>query len=546
VSELSVDQLREELRSLGYLSRGIERWFALDPRRSRTFWLQLFTVALKASLLIAPFIAAPLTFFLTYRNRLGAEEIAVSALLYLAAALLALFALVVIVALLLRLRAEAAIENPRIVTMLAILLTTLLELGIGAWWYAYPKAPGAIEALFGIALLLVLFLISVTALGAALLSFSIFETQHLPRVRRARQGTLLAGSLSLIVLALIAPLVAQTEAPVKPRPQQVVLRPSTARIALVAVDGLTSDLASARRDLLESFGQVSSVDPLRASSPAEEWSTIGTGTLPATHGVHAVDGVRLGGSNHVLQAISRADFILRVIAPAIGMARREPLPPTVRRRDFVWELLASRGIPSVAENWWTSRNDRDAALRSVPQESILAAAARSASADRERFGAAVDATAVSELNAALAASPRFVTVYLPALDILLNRMELDSARRVALSLRALDPLVATIAQLRSAGYEVILIGMPGEGESATGIIASTRALQLPFSALDLAPTLCDLYGFPASEEMPGRSRLTGSHQPRIASFGTRSPTTTEDPELSPEYYENLKSLGYIR
>jgi hypothetical protein len=546
VSQQSVDQLRAELRNLGYLSRGIERWFALDPRRSRTFWLQLFTVAAKAALLIAPFVAAPLTFFLASRNHLTAGEIVLSGVLYGITAFLSTFLLVVLVAMALRLRAEAAIENPRIVTMLAILLATLLELGIGAWWYAYPRAPAALEAVVGISLLLVLFLIAVTALGAALVSFSIFETQHLPRVRRTRQGALLGGSLTLIVLALVAPLVAQGEPKEPERPQQIVLSPTSSRVALVAVDGLTVDVAAARRDLIDSFRQVDSVAPLRASSPPEEWATIGTGTLPLTHGVHAVEGVRLSGGAKVLQAISSADFVLRHFAPAFRLARREPLPPTARRRDFVWEVLASRGVPSVAVNWWTARSERGGALVSVPQEAVLARAATQAAGDRERFGTSVDAIALAELRKELASAPRFVTVYLPALDILLNRMELEPSQRVALSMRALDPLVSTVRELKQRGYDVILVGMPGEGQQSNGIVASTIALQRPLSVVDVAPTIFDRYGFPLSSEMRGKSRLAGSQQNVIPSFGARTTASGSDPELSPEYYENLKSLGYIR
>src|SRR6185436_11577699 len=48
-----VDELRSQLRQRGYLSHGIERWFALDPWSSRACWLELVLVALKAGTLIA-------------------------------------------------------------------------------------------------------------------------------------------------------------------------------------------------------------------------------------------------------------------------------------------------------------------------------------------------------------------------------------------------------------------------------------------------------------------------------------------------------------
>jgi len=49
---------------------------------------------------------------------------------------------------------------------------------------------------------------------------------------------------------------------------------------------------------------------------------------------------------------------------------------------------------------------------------------------------------------------------------------------------------------------------------------------------------------PASEEMPGRSAVKTS-EPRIVTYGERSRTESA-PRLNQEYYESLKSLGYIR
>ena len=63
----SVDLLRQQLRDRGYLSHGIERWFALDPWSSRTFWLELAIVALKAALVVALFGILPPTAVMLFR-----------------------------------------------------------------------------------------------------------------------------------------------------------------------------------------------------------------------------------------------------------------------------------------------------------------------------------------------------------------------------------------------------------------------------------------------------------------------------------------------
>src|SRR5205814_8914346 len=101
-------------------------------------------------------------------------------------------------------------------------------------------------------------------------------------------------------------------------------------------------------------------------------ASAGTGVGGSLHGVHAVEGVRMTGGRHLLQSVSRADVVLFRIAPAIGLADREALPPTVRRRDFVWEIFAARGVPAVAVNWWTTADARLGALDSIGQTSIFA------------------------------------------------------------------------------------------------------------------------------------------------------------------------------
>ena len=139
-----------------------------------------------------------------------------------------------------------------------------------------------------------------------------------------------------------------------------------------------------------------------------------------------------------------------------------------------------------------------------------------------------------------------MTVYLPALDVILNRIVVDRGSQLALSLRAIDGVAETVQWLESQAYEVLLVGLPGEGQGGRGILASTMPLAAPESAWDVAPTIADLAGFPASEEMPGRSLAVPSQQrPRIATYGERS-REQQGATVSDEYYESLKSLGYIR
>ena len=540
----NVDQLREELKSLGYLSRGIERWFALDPFRSRTFWGELLSIAAKSALLIAPFLAAIAMFVMTLRNHLPLRDAAILGALYVVASFVLVLLIVIAVALLLRFRAEAAVENPRLLTVLSTIVVGLIGLAAGAWWYGFDSPPARLELLVGLALFALYFVVGTAVIAAATLSFSIYETQSIPRVRRARQGSVVAGAATLLIGLLAVPAFTQPHDAAVAAPQQVVVTPRHARVALLAIDGLTLELAKARPEVLKRFTAISPITAPPAGSPPERWATIGTGTRSQLHGVHSVEGARLAGGSSVMQASSRYDFVLRDLASALHLAVRQPLPPTARRRDYVWETLAKRGFAADSINWWATSTRNEGSLAVIgPDEIFVQASTPRKSA--EHVGLAIDELAVQRTLARLSGAPDFVTVYLPALDIVLNRLDVDPTSRVTLSMRALDPIGVAVEKLTAAGYQVILIGLPGERQSGTSFLASSLQLQGTIRAVDLAPTLLDLYGFPASEEMSGHSLLPRTGQSRIASYGSRNSSAAEE-TTSREYYENLKSLGYIR
>ena len=532
-----MDDLRSQLRDRGYLSHGIERWFALDPWSSRTFWVELLVVALKAATLLAGFAALPQVAIMLLRNgRLSPVDTLTIFVLYAGAWIAAAFVFMMVVALLLKLRPELAVDTPRTLLAISILSAAILALPIGLWWFGFDSSPTASELAIGGSLGALFFVAAAIVISAALLSFSIYELHRIPAIhQRPRTIPLTVGAAALLALLFVP--ARGTSDPATP-PQQIVTRPSATRLALVAVDGLTWDIAQSRPALLQQFQASFPIEAAAGASAAERWASVGTGVPATLHGVRSLAGVRLAGSDRVLQSLSRADFVLRTVAPVLGLARVQALPPAVRRRHFVWESLAARGVTTVAVNWWASSSEKSGALTSVGQETI--------------FGASrgeplkLDQVAFRRLQASVEESgPRFVTVYLPALDVILNRLDLGRSTQLAQSLRAVDGVGDTIRWLRSRGYEVLLAGLPGEGQGGSGVLASTIALERPLSSWDVAPTVAAIAGFPASEEMPGESRVATAAQPRIATYGERSRTETRL-KLDEEYYDSLKSLGYIR
>ncbi len=515
----SVDTLRQQLRERGYLSHGIERWFALDPWSSRTFWVELAIVALKAAAVIALFGVLPLTTVMLFRNHpLSALEIVDLALIYGAAWISVVFTLIVVIALVLKLRPALAIDTPRALLVISIFASALLTALIGYWWWRFPTPPSLPELAAGIALSLVFFLIATIVVSAALLSFSIYEVKRVPAIhQRPRTVPMSIAAVMLFMLLLVPAWIGQ-ERNAEHEPLQIVTMPVSRKVALVAVDGLTQEILSS-----STLTGQQAIQPMISASTAERWASVGTGVPPKIHGVRAIEGIRFFGGSHILQSISDADLAIR------KLAQREPLPPAVRRRDFVWESFAKRGVRVLAVNWWTSSEG-------ITQQSIFAAA--------KGDPLAVDAIAARRMITAIDRDhPQFVTIYLPALDVILNRLPLDRSAQLAQSVRALDGVNATLAALASRGYDVVLVGMPGDQQAGHAVIASTFRLTAGSSAFDIAPTICKLLGFPASNEMPGHS-LAGEVS-RISSYGNRATGVTSH-GVDQEYYENLKSLGYIR
>ncbi|HEX3584195.1 MAG TPA: hypothetical protein VH087_20690, partial [Thermoanaerobaculia bacterium] len=342
----------------------------------------------------------------------------------------------------------------------------------------------------------------------------------------------MAIAAAVLLALLFIPAYAAQEKRVAEAPLQVVTTPTARRIALVAVDGLTYDIFKSRPALVAALPHAEAAHPLPGESATERWASAGTGVPPRIHGVRAIEGLRFAFGTHVIQSLSGDDFVLHTIAPALRLGRREPLPPTVRRRDYIWEIVAARGLPSTAVNWWTTESVRTGALDSIGQESIFAAA----HGDPVR----VDQEASKRLVATIKHdSLRFATVYLPALDVVLNRLPLDTSSRLAASVRALDGIEATVASLAQAGYEVVVVGLPGDRQPGSAVIASTSSVAAT-QVLDVAPVILNALGFPASSEMPG-----GAGGTRIASYGTRN-TQSSSTKVDQEYYDNLKSLGYIQ
>ncbi|MCM2316696.1 MAG: hypothetical protein NDJ92_16235 [Thermoanaerobaculia bacterium] len=551
MTDPSVDQLRQQLRDLGYLTHGIERWFALDPWSSRTFWAELLAVSAKASLLSSIFAALPLLAITILRNRpLALADALVIGGIQAAGAFASLLLLIVLVAFGLRRNPALAIDSPALLTGLTLLFSGGLSLALVVWWSGFDGAPTTAELAVGGALIVVFFLASSVVVSAALLSFSIHEAKRVPAVHR-KDRTMPMTIVAILIACAIGAWSFTAAAPARSAkpPASIPVLQGDSKVALIAVDGLTHDILATRKDAAATLGTIAATPPLAGSlSAAERWATVGTGTASSLHGVHAIEGVRLATSGRVLQSVSRYAFAIDAIAAPLGIASRVPLPPTARRRAYAWEILAERGVPSLAVNWWVTGDTDTTGLRSISQEALFSRMAEQMPGKSPaELAIAIDGEAIRRADAEIAKrSPRFATIFLPALDIVLNRIELDAGARLAASSAIVDGIVAAVTSLHARGYEVILVGLPGEGQSGDAVVATTLAAsgEQPRIA-GVAPTVLHLAGFPVASDMQGKPFAGPEGVRTIASYGDRGGAAS-DAQTSEEYYESLRSLGYIR
>src|SRR5205085_4036979 len=217
---LPVADLRAQLRERGYLSHGIERWFALDPWRSRAFWVELTAVAGKGAALIGSFAVVPLVAVMLFRNHpLSPIETLLMALLYGVTAVAISFLFLIALALLLRLRPTLAVDTPRALLAISFVAAAVLTAPIAAWWYRFDAPPQTPELVAGLLLIALFFVMATIVVSAALLSFSIYELRRVPVLHQKPRGAAMTIAAAVLIALLFIPAYATQEKTAAAPPQ---------------------------------------------------------------------------------------------------------------------------------------------------------------------------------------------------------------------------------------------------------------------------------------------------------------------------------------
>jgi Type I phosphodiesterase / nucleotide pyrophosphatase len=128
-------------------------------------------------------------------------------------------------------------------------------------------------------------------------------------------------------------------------------------LRLIAIDGFDPAMFDAfAGDLVTRFpGTRARIEPQDTSDPARAWTTMATGVPPDVHGVHAIETRRVAGlqgrlaadAGPMAAAVGAATDLLRLTRPSIA-SRDE------RRVKTLWEVAEEAGLRTAVVNWWAT------------------------------------------------------------------------------------------------------------------------------------------------------------------------------------------------
>jgi hypothetical protein len=367
-----VDDLRQQLRALGYLDAGVDR-FLLAPARASG---NPFGVAVKSGIRVGVLAgamlgpAAAVGVGARIPGLISGPRDALVLALYIAALFTIVFAAAAAVVampafLLARARGgRTTARAGRISTASGLLVGIGCLAYLTLWW---RTASGGIEwqspVLTAFALLLAVAIsftlghaVRITTLGVIA---SAAASDSLPTPPR-RSWRLATAGAALAFVGAAALLVVTTSAEPSPdvAPPHLTVLSTGLRIRVIAIDGVDPQLFDASHWLhgreVATIG-LYRLEPEDTSDPARIWTTIATGEPPSVHGVQAIETRRVAGLQGILssdrggigRALQGATDLVRLTRPSVA-SRDE------RQSMTFWEVAERAGLRTAVVNWWAT------------------------------------------------------------------------------------------------------------------------------------------------------------------------------------------------
>lgn len=488
-TDARVDDLRRQLRSLGYLDAGVDR-FVLGPANSgRRPWaigaLAALRIGLIAGSLLGP--AAALGVGVRLPGLITGPRDALVVALYFAvlfglAAAIVSFAASVLVALVPvgRFTARARLVSRSAGTLVGAASLIYLTL----WWRIATPESGTFSLAWTLGALAIAAAISlllghVTAITAFAMMVARGGAVSADQPRSAKlltAGAALSAFIgALALLLLIAP--EQSTAP--ERPVLAVVSPGL-RVKVFAIDGFDPAVLETLRTQGQTptFARLLSNGAIQltgtdVADPARAWTTVATGQPPDVHGVHGLETRRVAGLQGSLAAavppglartLRGASDLLRLTRPAIASGSE------LRVKTF-WEVAAEAGLRAAVVNWWATWP----ADASGPNPPIVVS--DRATLRLERGGRPEGEIAPAPIYERLAAEwPAIKTEVTATVDALLPANadpETNAVLRRAAEIDAVQ--LAMISRLQAEAVDLLAVYLPGLDIVQHTLLGSTSA-----------------------------------------------------------------------
>jgi hypothetical protein len=561
----SVDAVRTELKRLGYLDSGLDR-FVLAGAGSASPFAACARVALRVGPTAGALLATILTIAALFIDpHLLADPLDLTVLaLYLLVAVSLVTALTVFLAgMVAAWWGRRANRHPSPALSRNIgLAVGVMVLGYGALWWRSHVAHEALwtQALVlvaAIALSLVIGRFGVLAAIAVLSAGGVGD--RVPQARLARHGVIPLMLLAALILGAGVTTVTLRRGESAEAAPDYAAVPTGLHVRVLGIDGLESSmtgrmLSEGRMPHLKALLAHSARAPLTVEPqqvPAIVWTTIATGRGPEVHGILATGSRRLPGMRRPLpiepgpfsSALTQATDLLR-------LTRRQPPTSVLRGAKTFWNVASEKGLRVGVLNWWatwpaeevngyivTDRaffkvghdepSDRDVYPPDLLSQ-LRGPLSKQASPPEEEPSAA---RAIDQfyLQASLllreGARPAIEAVHLPGLDILTMLKLLEPEPRGLSELHArledietyhelVDSLIEAWVRTQKDDEVLVLVGDPGRYARRTTdqpqglLIFAGRDIKPqslpPATERDILPTLMHLVGLPVSRELDGR------------------------------------------
>jgi len=530
-SPIALEEARQRLRELGYLSGAVERFVfrrALEGRGGLLLPAVLLGALAAAVAALAAVDAGEPGF--------GSSAASVGALLlHLSLADLVPAALAALVVALWADRSRAPAGAATAVGLLSAAAIFTLWIG-GVWGLARAIPPRSL--LWGAPVSVAALFLARSA-RSGFLARAYAHSRVLPARPRSRVFFAAAVAGVLVAVGIFA---SRAEPPAIAAPQP---SPRSGAVVVAAIDGLRLDgqPGPALAGMQELFGRGRTAwwPAPAGASPPEIWTDLATGQPPSRHGVRSLERVRPSGSPLSLRPPFGTGWYLRRLGPRLSLVSAAPVSGRDRHSLAFWEVAASAGLPSVAVGWWASGPWPGADV--VGNEEILARAADGIAADRD---------ALVEFGRRRQQGEAVQTVYLPGLDILRNDPEKRSVE-LAQVRRFLEEEISRALAGPGALIVIAADSHPRPGALGRMTVFDGRGewKMVRARSCDVTPSILARIGVPPAQDLEGQPlaalfREGSLETTTVATYGPRiAPAAPRSRQSDREYLEKLKSLGYL-